>query len=130
MFWDINSVMSHCNGRKRPRSCEEDSCELMPISKRINDLHIRSCCPDSSSMLTESMPEMQPHNRCARDAQGINFASTADMHRQNSLPKDNMLHCVYTPELSLTENPYYYHANEILYQAHLQRQQRLTKPVV
>ncbi|GIY10915.1 hypothetical protein CDAR_32721, partial [Caerostris darwini] len=41
------------NCRKRPRPCDEDCCELMPISKRINDLHIRSGFPESSPSLNE-----------------------------------------------------------------------------
>lgn len=30
------------SSRKRSRSCDEEGCEFMPISKRINKLHIRS----------------------------------------------------------------------------------------
>lgn len=33
----------------------------------------------------------------------------------------------YEPELSVAENPYYYHVNEMLFQAHVQRLQRLAR---
>lgn len=33
----------------------------------------------------------------------------------------------YKPELGAVENPYYYHVNEVLFEAHLQRVQRLSR---
>lgn len=36
----------------------------------------------------------------------------------------NSFHNRYEPELGIVENPYYYHVNEALFQAHVQRLQR------
>lgn len=33
----------------------------------------------------------------------------------------------YEPELSIVQNPYYYHVNEVLFQAHVQRLQRSSR---
>lgn len=35
-------ALAKISNRKRSRACEDESCEFTPISKRINNLHIRS----------------------------------------------------------------------------------------
>lgn len=110
-------MMTHCS-RKRQRSCEDESCELMPISKRINDLHIRSGLPESSIVDNGSEAQSSSQNNC-------NNVCMADLNKE-SYVKHNC-HYDYKPELSVAENPYYYHVNEILYEAHVQRLQRISK---
>ncbi|KAG8194160.1 hypothetical protein JTE90_002367 [Oedothorax gibbosus] len=105
--------MSHC-GRKRPRSCDEECCELMPISKRINDLHIRSGCPDSNNM-QQQYPRMQTNHDM----------NLYELHKQAMEAKNNNMACNYKPELSAIQNPYYYHMNEVLYTAHIQQYSRM-----
>ncbi|KAF8788606.1 uncharacterized protein LOC129957465 [Argiope bruennichi] len=113
--------MAQCS-RKRPRPCDEDCCELMPISKRINDLHIRSGFPETSTSL-HNMPEMHPRTRSMLNG------CLPEMHRQNIATRDPNESCNYNPELNAVENPHYYHMNEILYEAHIQRLQRLSRPL-
>ncbi|XP_035228307.1 uncharacterized protein LOC118200444 [Stegodyphus dumicola] len=120
-------AVAHCSSRKRPRSCEDDSCELMPISKRINDLHIRSCFPESSSSIDDCMPEMHPRVRASREIVSGNYNISASEAHRPQVYKDSVLQPSYRPELSVAENPYYYHVNEMLYEAHIQRLQRLAK---
>ncbi|GFS40968.1 uncharacterized protein NPIL_353591 [Nephila pilipes] len=118
--------MTHCS-RKRPRPCDEDCCELMPISKRINDLHIRSGFPESSTSLNE-IPEMHPRIQTPREILNGNLYMP-DLHRHNVRTKDPNASCNYNPELNAVQNPYYYHMNGVLYEAHIQRMQRLSRPL-
>ncbi|CAL1300165.1 unnamed protein product [Larinioides sclopetarius] len=96
----------------------------MPISKRINDLHIRSGFPESGTSL-HNMPGMNPRNRNMLNGN----LCMPEMHRQNIATRDPSMSCNYSPELNAVENPHYYHMNEILYEAHIQRLQRLARPL-
>ncbi|XP_042907459.1 uncharacterized protein [Parasteatoda tepidariorum] len=113
--------MTHC--RKRPR-CEEDCCELMPISKRINDLHIRSGLTDPSAPIN-TIPEMHPRARNVREI--FNGMYVPEMQREVGMTREVNVMGAYRPELSASENPYYYQVNGVLYEAHAMRMQRLSK---
>lgn len=118
--------------RKRPRTCEDEACELMPISKRINDLHIRSGnLSDVNSHHSEHVPHIQPqpmYNGMSSGEQAAAAAINVNGHMTpTSLPAVDYEVCHYAPELSAVQNPYYYHINEVLFQAHLNRLQRLSK---
>uniref|UniRef100_A0A2R5LDE8 Uncharacterized protein n=1 Tax=Ornithodoros turicata TaxID=34597 RepID=A0A2R5LDE8_9ACAR len=83
--------------RKRTRACEDEGCEFMPISKRINNLKIRSSGSEECSPV---------HHH-----EGASSSSASSPHGSDSSP---------------TENPYC-HINRVLYEAHLARQQRMTQ---
>lgn len=136
MYYTVSGAMTH-SSRKRPRPCDDESCELMPISKRINDLHIRSCLAEPSTSISDGLPQMQPrpYNESASTVNGRdgilngNFTPRSTEHRQQFGLKNNSNQCCYQPELNAMQNPYYYHINETLYDAHIQRQQRLSKVI-
>lgn len=120
--------------RKRPRTCEDEACELMPISKRINDLHIRSGnLSDVNSHHSEHVPHIQSQpimyngmnsGEQAAPTANLNGHMTPASHPPVTVDYEV---CHYSPELSAVQNPYYYHINEVLFQAHLNRLQRLSK---
>lgn len=114
--------MNHIS-RKRQRSCEDEACELMPISKRINDLHIRSGFPERDSSVAGSKIDIQAS--ISQNSKSSSNVSMTDLTKE-SFAKDHY-HCTYEPELSVAENPYYYHVNEVLFEAHIQRLQRLSR---
>lgn len=65
---------------------------------------------------------MQSQNQNTRDADSVCMVDINE-----SFGKNNSCEFRYKPELSVAENPYYYHVNEILYEAHVQRIQRVSK---
>lgn len=93
----------------------------MPISKRMNDLHIRS---NHATIVNQGLENIQASNTAT---QGISHALLEP--QQNGYCNDGnvIIESIYAPELSSTQNPYYYHINSILYEAHVLRQQRLSK---
>uniref|UniRef100_A0A131XM07 Uncharacterized protein n=1 Tax=Hyalomma excavatum TaxID=257692 RepID=A0A131XM07_9ACAR len=76
--------------RKRPRPCNDESCEFMPISKKINNLRIRVNSHDTVDDDTNSSGGSCPD------------------HASNG-----------------AANPHYGAINRLLYEAHMQRQQRI-----
>lgn len=82
--------------RKRQRSCEDD--EFMPISKKINNLRIQA----------------NP-NEGADDDTSSSVGSCPD-------PGVGLQH---PAEMNGTDNPHYGIINRLLYEAHMQRQQRM-----
>lgn len=102
--FDIAMTLTE-NSRKRQRACDDDGCDFMPISKRINNLRIRANGCDSgvddtdeqtcsSAGSSESGAARAPHQGCG------SMGSPAD-------------------------NPHYYQINCLLHEVHLARQQRL-----
>ncbi|CAH0564409.1 unnamed protein product [Brassicogethes aeneus] len=104
--------------RKRGRNLQEDEVEFMPLSKRINNLHINNRNmlingqtsamgniewgpgpPNGSSQLPESPP---------------NSVQSLDWNNQPQ----------YTPDLTETENPHYFNANKLLFEMYVERLQR------
>ncbi|KAL2739748.1 zinc finger protein 384-like isoform X1 [Vespula maculifrons] len=106
---------------KRGRTLEEESSEFMPLSKRINNLHI-----NGFSGLQESTAEMES------DWGGPNFipspnysepSQSSPLHdacgsSQSSYTAD------YRPDLDATENPFYYESNKLLFSLYMERMQR------
>ncbi|XP_067128738.1 uncharacterized protein [Centruroides vittatus] len=103
--------------RKRPRTCEEEECDFMPISKRMNDLHIRSNHVSNQALVNEVPSTMQ----CV--------CNSSLLSHQNGISNNTAIamNCIYSPELNSSQNPYYYHINSVLFEAHLLRLQRLSK---
>ncbi|CAN8030945.1 unnamed protein product [Ixodes persulcatus] len=92
------------NSRKRQRTCEEDGCDFMPISKRINSLRIRVNGNEAG----------QEDNDTSSSA-----GSSADNAAAGSS------HLNRPSILNSSENPHYHQINCLLYEAHMERQQRL-----
>ncbi|XP_076309684.1 uncharacterized protein LOC143224985 [Tachypleus tridentatus] len=136
--------------RKRSRNCQEEGCEFMPISKRINNLHIRSQ-QALEQRNVEHLQASSSSNPTAGPSTSNDYVSGANVCFQHAAknstdPKDTIEYgCsapilingvtivktfnepMYRPELSASENPHYYNINCILFQAHQQRIQRLAK---
>ncbi|KAH7949327.1 hypothetical protein HPB49_007799 [Dermacentor silvarum] len=83
--------------RKRPRPCNDESCEFMPISKKINNLRIRVNSHDTVDEDTSSSGGSCPDH--------------APLAHMVSNGGDN--------------NPHYGAINRLLFEAHMQRQQRI-----
>lgn len=96
--------------RKRPR--EEENCDFMPLSKRINNLHINN-----------------------RDLANVNSSERISSNQQNVIRLDNGIHNSspdnsndehrpsYDPGLNSSQSNYYYN-NKLLFELHLERIQR------
>ncbi|XP_012276199.1 uncharacterized protein LOC105697449 [Orussus abietinus] len=108
--------------RKRGRSAEEDASEFMPLSKRINNLHINGF-PGLQERALEKMDS---------DWGDRNFAPSPN----NSEPSQGSSSCdgcsssqssytaEYRPDLDANDNPFYYENNKLLYSLYMERMQR------
>ncbi|XP_011703769.1 PREDICTED: uncharacterized protein LOC105459442 [Wasmannia auropunctata] len=108
--------------RKRRRNIEEESSDFMPLSKRINNLHINGL----SGLRENTVESMET------DWESGNFMSSPSCSEvsQNSSPRDS---CAsnqsnftndYRPDLDATENPFYYESNKLLFSLYMERIQR------
>ncbi|GAB1863649.1 hypothetical protein CAJAP_04728 [Camponotus japonicus] len=113
--------------RKRYRNIEEESSEFMPLSKRINNLHINSL-----SGLPENRPTGVVESRVESmetDWESGNFMSSPSCS-QNSSPRGSCGSSQsnftndYRPDLDATENPFYYESNKLLFSLYMERMQR------
>lgn len=86
--------------RKRSRETAEENEEAVPLTKRINNLHL----VDSNSLETFYSNELAKH-----------ISNSGDNSTESSIS-------TYNPSLGV-ENPYYYN-NKLLYEMHLMRLQR------
>jgi hypothetical protein len=103
---------------------DEESAEFMPLSKRINNLHINNL-----SRVQKGSPERLETNWCNQ-----NFAPSPN----HSEPSQSSSSCdgyasslssysaKYTPDLNASDNPFYYENNKLLYALHMERLQRTT----
>lgn len=108
--------------RKRHRNKEEESSEFMPLSKRINNLHINglSGLPDNAVESTMESMETEWDN--------MHFISSppySDLS-QTSSPSSSQSSFTgeYRPDLDATENPFYYESNKLLFTLYMERMQR------
>ncbi|XP_039754194.1 uncharacterized protein LOC120629342 [Pararge aegeria] len=122
MTYGINSTINwntfnECYGHvifrnmteNRKRSREEDSCEFMPLSKRINNLHINN---NLTSTLSQSSDSSQSSAIAIEN--GISSPSPlSDSERRPS----------YDPGINSSESRYYFE-NKLLFELHLERIQR------
>lgn len=109
--------------RKRGRDVEEESSEFMPLSKRINNLHINGL----SGLRESAMESMETD-----DWEGGNIISSSSCSdvSQNSPSRDNYASSQssftteYRPDLDATANPFYYESNKLLFSLYMERMQR------
>lgn len=93
----------------RKRSREEDACEFMPLSKRINNLHINN---NLRSPIPQ--PSDSSQNNAIATENGISSPSPlSDSERRPS----------YDPGINSSDSRYYYE-NKLLFELHLERIQR------
>ncbi len=67
--------------------------------------------------------DIQPQNQNTSSTSNVCMTDLS----KKSFEKEENAQFTYEPELSVSENPYYYHVNEVLFEAHIQRLQRLPK---
>nr|CAD7424661.1 unnamed protein product [Timema monikensis] len=110
--------------RKRLRSlnCEEECCDFMPLSKRINNLHI------NNNSLYTGFPHMHAEHSSVKQSVGYTGspeepgAGPSVGHTPPRLQQAWM--SPYSPNMSPQQNPYYYENNKMLYTLYMERMQR------
>ncbi|XP_050392794.1 uncharacterized protein LOC126811331 [Patella vulgata] len=146
--------MASTRSNKRLRSeVDDEGDESLPISKRINGLHIQN---ERSSYLNQEdqlSPLIHPSNMNGHTESWQQQASQQPNHHAHLSPlsvsaehsrhlETNLNNNIenrqsssssvllnpdllgYEPELTVTENPHYFHINEVLYRAHVDRATR------
>ncbi|XP_011173216.1 uncharacterized protein LOC105205532 [Solenopsis invicta] len=112
--------------RKRRRNIEEESSEFMPLSKRINNLHINGLSGLRENAMESTMESMET------DWESGNFMLSPSCSEvsQNSSPggscgsNQSNFTSDYRPDLDATENPFYYESNKLLFSLYMERMQR------
>lgn len=108
--------------RKRGRNAEEEnSSEFMPLSKRINNLHINnfSRLPEAA---TEKMnSQWEEHNLIASS----NHSEPSRSPSSDGYSSSQSYTSDYSPDLNSNQNPYYYETNKLLYDLYVERMQRI-----
>lgn len=106
------------NFRKRGRAHQEDEVEFMPLSKRINNLHINNGLMLDGSSNHMASPEWGP-------GPPQNF-----MNRMPESPPESVQSLdwgslpQYAPDLNENQNPHYFNINKLLFEMYIERLQR------
>ncbi|KAH9640120.1 hypothetical protein HF086_016051 [Spodoptera exigua] len=104
---NINRTMTE----NRKRSREDDSCEFMPLSKRINNLHINN---NLNTAVTQAQDASLSQANGINTENGISSpSSSSGSERRPS----------YDPGMNSNQSSYYYD-NKLLFELHLERIQR------
>ena len=120
---NITSYVRH-HSRKRGRT-PEDETEFMPLSKRINNLHLNNCMLFSNSTLHHHSTALHPQEWEQCNYAGIPVPNIpTPPESQQNLSWNTPSQSQYNPELSESENPYYFNINKLLFEMYLERQQR------
>ncbi|KAK9716750.1 hypothetical protein QE152_g24549 [Popillia japonica] len=111
--------------RKRGRNVHEDEIEFMPLSKRINNLHINntlllSHANNDASVSTSNIEwgPGPPYLQNVTSSIPTPPESVQSLDWNNSIPQ-------YCPTLTESENPYYFNINKLLFEMYWERQQRV-----
>ncbi|XP_059621849.1 uncharacterized protein LOC132265282 [Phlebotomus argentipes] len=125
--------MDHVLNRKRSREEEDVSMDFMPLSKRINNLHLTATSLpqiyDSSSSNSEVMNQNYTHPPnngvfCSSNpTPGPFYNVPKGLEMRQEMPESVHM-SEYCPELSILENPYYFLKNKLLFELHTQRLKR------
>ncbi|XP_072932191.1 uncharacterized protein [Epargyreus clarus] len=105
-----NFLRNMTENRKRLR--EDDSCEFMPLSKRINNLHINNNLSNSTPQSPESS-HLNMNNGITVENGNPSSSSSSDPGRRLS----------YDPGVTSSQSTYFYE-NKLLFELHLERIQR------
>ncbi|XP_063977577.1 uncharacterized protein LOC135162728 [Diachasmimorpha longicaudata] len=123
--WTTNTFTMTQASRKRGRSIEDESSEFTPLSKRINNLHINNLgklceVPAESPADAEwTNRNFVPSPNHSEPSQSSSSSDGFSLAAQN-----NFMIQEYQPDLSPTENPYYYENNKLLYSLYVERMHR------
>lgn len=100
--------------------------EFMPLSKRINNLHI-----NNSLLMDRSQgpPQTAPINIAEWGPGPPYYQESAPVQNMPQTPPEevqswNQRVPQYTPDLNERENPYYYNINKLLFEMYIERSQR------
>ncbi|XP_056641461.1 uncharacterized protein LOC130895688 [Diorhabda carinulata] len=111
------------NNRKRGRNPKEEEMEFMPLSKRINNLHINTSMILDNARLSNSLNNVEwgpgPPNI-------LNYLPESPPSSEQSVDL-NILHYHqndYSPDLTESENPHYFKINKLLFEMYIERMQR------
>ncbi|XP_076664370.1 uncharacterized protein LOC143366837 [Andrena cerasifolii] len=107
--------------RKRGRNVEEEASEFMPLSKRINNLHINSL-----SGMQENISEMGTdwNNRNFLPSPNYSEPSQGSPLYDGCSSSQSSYTAEYKPDLDAIENPFYYESNKLLFSLYMERLQR------
>lgn len=97
----------------RKRTAEDEPIEFMPLSKRINNLHLNN----SNSNLNFQLNSQNLNNN-------LNITNGQDSSSSNSQFSEEGSTEGYNPELNHDENPFYYNKNKLLYDLYIERMRR------
>ncbi|XP_026469747.1 uncharacterized protein LOC113373681 [Ctenocephalides felis] len=90
----------------RKRSRDEDLNDAsMPLSKRINNLHIHNSASNFMKINQNSNNSSVPS-------------------RENNVKSDAPVTNGYNPDLNASQNPFYYQNNKVLFELYMERMQR------
>ncbi|KAJ8970237.1 hypothetical protein NQ317_017597 [Molorchus minor] len=110
--------------RKRGRSFQEDEVEFMPLSKRINNLHINNpmmmdnTANGSSSLNSIEWGPGPPNYLNQLPDSPPSSEQSLDWNNRSQFPPE------YTPDLSENQNPHYFNINKLLFEMYLERLHR------
>ena len=130
----------------RKRSREDDSSD-MPLSKRINNLHLDNGSQglnNNRNAIQEDVVMNQVHRVSHHPGQAHPAGSHQNNVASNGHPQHQQQHnhhnhhqhhhqeshvangdsAGYDPELSQSDNPHYYHKNKLLYELHFMRSRK------
>lgn len=126
MFFKAQLIMFFSVFRKRGRNLHEDEVEFMPLSKRINNLHINNglLLENSVGNCTLPLGEWGPGPPYFQNQLPVQHnipetppGSVQSIDWCSSTPQ-------YTPELNEAQNPYYFNINKLLFEMYIERLQR------
>ncbi|XP_043261686.1 uncharacterized protein LOC122402728 [Colletes gigas] len=108
--------------RKRGRNAEEESSEFMPLSKRINNLHINSLSSIQENV-TENMDTDWSNRNFLPSPNYSDLSQGSPLYDGCSSSQSSYI-AEYKPGLDATENPFYYESNKLLFSLYMERIQR------
>ena len=100
---------------------EEENGEFMPLSKRINNLHL-----NNFSGVQEGSPERLDPNWINQNfVPSPNHSEPSQCSSScDSYSSSQSSYAEYNPDLSASDNPFYYENNKLLFNLHMERLQR------
>lgn len=127
--------------RKRHLSeCDPEMCEFMPLSKRINNLHLNSnnlsdkhksserpafCNPCGCRMEPSTSSSVVQCSLCNPNLCGISRQVLPDLiNMSNEKNSPSNQDFIYSPEMDDKSNPHYYAPNKLLFSLHIERVKR------
>lgn len=114
------------DNRKRGRHAEEESSEFMPLSKRINNLHINSLSGIQENV-SENMDADWSNRNFLPSPNNSEPSQGSPLYDGCSSSQSSYI-ADYKPDLDATENPFYYESNKLLFSLYMERIQRSSEP--